>query len=693
MCVIVMIAFTAPVFAQNPQQLFQQGVLKENGEGDLKAAITIYERIVNNANADRSIRAKAQLHIGMCYEKLGNTEAVKAYEAVLSQFPGEDDVVVEARNRLAVLREEKAAGLTVTRLLPSDIYLECQTLSPDGMKVAGIVFDMPEGEGQNLAVYDLASGNLELITHYNYSKESQWIYVPIWSPDGREVAYEVGDWGVPASELWASDLAGKSRLLFKNTHGALAPCDWLPDGSAVLIMFENENNTSSMGLVSVKDGSLRELYPMQSNFGPLSDDVIGGYADVSPDGRFIAFADGSPDAGLNISVISTEGGAPSIMIDHPADDKQPRWSPDGRHIVFLSNRHGSWALWGISIRDGKPDGSAFMILEGMQDAQLASWTKKGLLSRTLSLLRDVYTLEIDPKSHQVLGKPQALDFTSLGLPYFSLWSPDGKYLSILLFSKVGQSWERSIALMPSKEGETRKFDNIPFLNSQQGLFQWLPDGSALGFVSIDEEERLHFVRLDSKTREWMSRSIPAGEFSGLSSNIAWSGDGKTFFYGKREEAGSVRAVIAHDLETGQEHSILRAGPTQPLPAVYSLKISRDYRRLVLGARGQIVLVDTDSDHAEWLDCGEKNKLEAPSWSPDGQFLVTYGNSGPNEYANELFIVSLTDGQVKNLDISQYLPRRSQIYMPDWSPDGRKIAFNTWMNKIETNLITNVIPEE
>ena len=46
-CIVLILAvFITPLFSQSPSQLYQQGLLKENGEGDLKAAVTIYQKIV-----------------------------------------------------------------------------------------------------------------------------------------------------------------------------------------------------------------------------------------------------------------------------------------------------------------------------------------------------------------------------------------------------------------------------------------------------------------------------------------------------------------------------------------------------------------------------------------------------------------------------------------------------------------------
>ena len=65
------------------------GAVRWEVDGDLQGAIALYKQIVERHSGQAAVAAKAQLRIGICYEKLGNAEAVKAYEAVLSRFPKE----------------------------------------------------------------------------------------------------------------------------------------------------------------------------------------------------------------------------------------------------------------------------------------------------------------------------------------------------------------------------------------------------------------------------------------------------------------------------------------------------------------------------------------------------------------------------------------------------------------------------
>jgi len=140
--VFLLLIFITPIFSQTPSQLFQLALLKENGEGNLISAIELYEQIVSDETADLEIRAKALLHVGMCYEKLGKQEALKAYQLLIKDYPGQKNEVAIARERLnsLLLIAEKVSE---TPLLPKFTKLEIPTelswsvkLSPDGKDLA-----------------------------------------------------------------------------------------------------------------------------------------------------------------------------------------------------------------------------------------------------------------------------------------------------------------------------------------------------------------------------------------------------------------------------------------------------------------------------------------------------------------------------------------------------------------------------
>src|SRR5512139_2908342 len=70
--------------SQSASAVFEQALLKENAEGSLKEAIAIFSRIAGDKTADPAIRARAQLHVGICHEKLGDAQARGAYEQLIA---------------------------------------------------------------------------------------------------------------------------------------------------------------------------------------------------------------------------------------------------------------------------------------------------------------------------------------------------------------------------------------------------------------------------------------------------------------------------------------------------------------------------------------------------------------------------------------------------------------------------------
>ena len=101
--IFIISGISSNVYSQNSKEFYQLALQKEVGEGNLNEAIKLYEQIIKDKNADRKVRAHSQLHIGICYEKLGIKKAKIAYQNVLDNFPGQKDVVIEAQKRIEKL--------------------------------------------------------------------------------------------------------------------------------------------------------------------------------------------------------------------------------------------------------------------------------------------------------------------------------------------------------------------------------------------------------------------------------------------------------------------------------------------------------------------------------------------------------------------------------------------------------------
>ena len=68
---------------QDHTVLFEKAKYCMETKGDLKEAITLFDSLVRTYPDEREYAANAQFHIGLCYEKLGNQEAMKAYQEVI----------------------------------------------------------------------------------------------------------------------------------------------------------------------------------------------------------------------------------------------------------------------------------------------------------------------------------------------------------------------------------------------------------------------------------------------------------------------------------------------------------------------------------------------------------------------------------------------------------------------------------
>ncbi len=85
---------------------------------------------------------------------------------------------------------------------------------------------------------------------------------------------------------------------------------------------------------------------------------LGGFS-VAPDGRQVAFASATPDVEANASrsaiwMIPAAGGEAVRMTSGEKQDSDPRFSPDGRRLAFLSNRDGGSQIWTLNLAGGDP---------------------------------------------------------------------------------------------------------------------------------------------------------------------------------------------------------------------------------------------------------------------------------------------------------------------------------------------------
>ena len=176
---------------------------------------------------------------------------------------------------------------------------------------------------------------------------------PSWSPDGTELVYAM------QGSLWRQRLGGEEARQLTAGPGYDHQPDWSPDGRRVVY-------------ASYRDDAL-ELRVLDLTSGEDVALVKNGAVNVdprfSPDGTRIAFVSTVHEGRWHVFVVPASGGAP-VRLTEDRDSGLPRyyysvfdhylsptWSPDGKELIVVSNRghvYGSGGFWRMAALPGAP---------------------------------------------------------------------------------------------------------------------------------------------------------------------------------------------------------------------------------------------------------------------------------------------------------------------------------------------------
>jgi Tol biopolymer transport system component len=194
-----------------------------------------------------------------------------------------------------------------------------QSISPDGTRVA--VSTKPTDAREKIWVYDVDRGTRIPVES---SESGPGLYRPIWSPDGKQVAY--GALGKTSTlSVHASDGSGDVKQPGAIKADVVQPTDWSPDGRYLAVditRYQGRDNwEDSIRVVEADSGrTVLEIADV-------------GDAKFSPDGHWLAYSEHNsgevyitpfPGPGAHIAVSSGGGGA-------------PRWRADGQELFYVSD--------------------------------------------------------------------------------------------------------------------------------------------------------------------------------------------------------------------------------------------------------------------------------------------------------------------------------------------------------------------
>lgn len=142
--------------------LFQAAEAKATVQGDLKAAITLYEDAVKEAGANRALAAKALVRMAESYQKLGDAEAQKIYSRIVRDYGDQAEAVVVARARLIATRPVAAPTMVFRKVWAAPLDFGEGSVSRDGRFIA-----YPAWETGDLALLDLVTGASRHLTEHD----------------------------------------------------------------------------------------------------------------------------------------------------------------------------------------------------------------------------------------------------------------------------------------------------------------------------------------------------------------------------------------------------------------------------------------------------------------------------------------------------------------------------------------------
>lgn len=408
--------------------------------------------------------------------------------------------------------------------------------------------------------------------------------------------------------------------------------------------------------------------------------------DVSPDGKTILF-----ELLGSLYALPIEGGEARRITSGMPFDSQPRYSPDGKAIAFISDRDGADNVW-----IARADGSEPKPLSKDKHSIFASpsWTPDGqyvIVSRQSQLPLEAFELWM----YHVRGgagvqitkakpKPDAKPvdwFNAMG----AVASKDGRYLYYTHRDKAFNPYNVTYPLSQIVRRDRLTGDEDTITEAPGSAIRPLvsPDGTRLLYgTRYEAQTGLRIRYLETGEERWLRYPVEHDDQESRYTRdflpgYAFTADGKEVVvaWGGRIHRVSVETGEARDVPFTAKVS-RDLGPALSFPArvdegpvrarlIQAPVQSPDGKRLAFSALTHLYVMDLPSGRPTRLTRAEAREFQ-PAWSPDGQWLayVTWSEDG-----GQLWKVR-TDGQEE----PRQLTRLPAYYRdPVWSRDGSRIV--------------------
>jgi serine/threonine protein kinase/dipeptidyl aminopeptidase/acylaminoacyl peptidase len=510
--------------------------------------------------------------------------------------------------------------------------------------------------------------------------ENGIIETAVVSRDNARIAFS---WETEAArELRIIDFSGgNQRVVLRDetpgggfvTGAVIAPIDWTSDGSRILALRTRIADSHDIVLVDTRDGAVRTL--KSGLQWPVS-------MSLSRDSRYVVFDHPDEAAGdaRDISLLTIATGEEYRLVHSAAQDALPVWMPDDRGVMFTSDRSGTFGLWMVPLRNGRPTAPLRMIRKDIGLIAGMSLADDGTLFYTLASGDvDVHVATFDVERGVAAGSVTAGAASYHGSNLDPEWSPDGRWLAHVSRRRAMAPHAQALVIRSLADGNERiLWPNLRGFTEPR----WSPDGRQFVVRGNDTRGRRGPWLLDATTGEVTQRIGGPGFV-----DMAWARDNRSLFVIAQNR------VARFDLASGQMRDIhrdarkrqlagLAVSPDEQWLAITTIKEKKTFTIEVLSAAG--------GPPREVFATTRPDVFMLQAWTRDGaNLLISRGQDHGSDYIRgdwSVWSVPVSGGQPLPLNLTA--PRLRGVKV---SPDGSRLAYRVGDPGGEDWIMRNFLP--